>query len=239
MITEFKQDLNLIIDKLKKKEIFSLSRYGDGEYNILRKYEHNAINEFHYSPKLDIFDESRLKLIQSLQYKKENYIVGIIPACCYRSGYQGFKWMKEFSGQSENNLTWASIFWHANAMKSLKEMIPLFANYNVVAILNEKSKIDKLPFKIKKVFYVGYNAFINNWNLIEVVKNYIKLNKIEKHLFLFGVGPFSNILIYELNKEFYNNTYLDIGSMFDYMFFSFKSNRPVPGQFDRHSCLWY
>ena len=44
------------------------------------------------------------------------------------------------------------------------------------------------------------------------VNNYFKENNIENHLFLFSASTFSNLAIYELFKEFPNNSYVDIGT---------------------------
>ena len=41
---------------------------------------------------------------------------------------------------------------------------------------------------------------------------YIKANDIKDHTFLFSAASLSNLLIYDLYKEFDNNQYIDIGS---------------------------
>jgi hypothetical protein len=53
---------------------------------------------------------------------------------------------------------------------------------------------------------------INDYGKIEDIKNWIRENNIENHLFLFSASTFSNFAIYELFKEFPNNSYVDIGT---------------------------
>ena len=44
------------------------------------------------------------------------------------------------------------------------------------------------------------------------LKQYISSNNIENHLFLFAAASLSNLLCYELYKDFGKNQYMDIGS---------------------------
>ena len=49
-------------------------------------------------------------------------------------------------------------------------------------------------------------------DLVEECKVWIQGNGIKDHIFLFSASSLSNILCYELYKDFDNNQYLDIGS---------------------------
>ena len=64
---------------------------------------------------------------------------------------------------------------------------------------------------MEKFHPVGFSAWVNNYDLIEEIKNSNESDK----LFLFACGPFGNILthkLFEFNKE---NIYLDCGSALD------------------------
>ena len=78
-------------------------------------------------------------------------------------------------------------------------------------ICHEDANLEKLEF-VTKDFRVGYNAMINDYHRIQDIKNWIKENNVTNKLFLFSASTFSNLAIYELYKDFPNNTYLDIGT---------------------------
>jgi hypothetical protein len=73
-----------------------------------------------------------------------------------------------------------------------------------------------MPFKIKKDFRIGYNAMINDYYLVPLLKEYVLQNDIKDHLFLFSASTLSNFLIHELFKRRDNNIYIDIGTTLNY-----------------------
>ena len=91
-------------------------------------------------------------------------------------------------------------------------MVPLFVERDIIYVVNKLAHIQQLPFKIKKTFQIGSNCMINDYNVVEDVKEYIAKNKIRDHIVLCSAASLSNFVIYENFKEAPNNTYLDIGS---------------------------
>ncbi len=214
---DFSKDLEYFCDLLKKKKHFAFSKYADGEFKILAGQHIDILSkangEFKYDPNdtTDIFP--RNQLIESFQFQHPNYYVGIGCKCCM--GDESFNWMKENSYQKESNLTWANIFVNSNYPYYVKSIIPLYSNYEVILVCNHKAKLNNLPFNVIKDFRVGTNAYKNDFSLIEELMLWVKENQIKNKLFLFCAGPFGNILVYKLFKNFPNNTYLDIGSTLD------------------------
>ncbi len=208
----YREDLNQIIEKLKKKESFAFSKYADGELYILSNRPINN-GEFWFNPTTD--SSQRQQLINSLRYKNDNYYVGIACPCCI-GGRPAHQWYKDQSDQKQENLTWANIFVNGNYHYYLENMVPLYSNYDIVLVSNTDSNLEKLPFKVKKHFKIGKNAWIEDNSLIEEMKDYIKNEKIEKNLFLFCAGPFGNILVQQLFDYNKNNTYIDISSTLNY-----------------------
>ena len=204
----FRGDLELIIDKVENKENFAFSKYADGELHIMANKSINN-GEFWFNPEED--NSYRKQMIDSFQYKDDNYFVGICCPCCGSWGAM-HEWMKENSKQDLSNLTFANVFVNSNHEFYLDNMVPLYPMYDVVLVSNSDSNLDKLPFNVKKHFKIGKNAWISNTDLILKIKNFMDSEKIRDHLFLFCAGPFGNILTHQLfdyNKE---NTYIDIGS---------------------------
>ena len=204
----FRDDLKHIIEKLKNKTPFSFSKYADGELHILSNKPINN-GEFWFVPEEHSFN--REKMIRSFKFKHENYFVGISCPCCI-GGKPVHDWMKKQSRQSDNHLTWANIFVNGNYNYYLKNMVPFYSQYEVVLISNSDSNLEKLPFKVKKHFKIGKNAWVKDYNLIDEIKTFIDNDNIKNHLFLMCAGPFGNILTHQLFEHNDNNTYIDIGS---------------------------
>lgn len=216
---DFKNDLDKFEVMLVNHEPFAISRNNDGEMKILFNEFINLINkengEFIYNPNDDSHKIFRDKLIESAQYRAENYYVGIACKCCV--GDENHKRLKELTNQDEKHLTWGNIFVNSNYKLFIEKIYPLFKEYDVVMVINNKAITYDLNFndKIVKIFNIGTNAWMSDYNLIEVMKEYIIKNEIRNHLFLFAAGPFTNILIYECFKISEKNMYIDIGSTLD------------------------
>tara|TARA_R110002020_G_scaffold14313_6_gene50862 strand:- start:36041 stop:36784 length:744 start_codon:yes stop_codon:yes gene_type:complete len=205
---DYREDLNSIIEKLKNRENFAFSKYADGELHILANKPVNN-GEFWFIPEEN--SKQRQQLIDSLRFKNNNYAVGISCPCCI-GGTTVHNWYKKQSGQELSHLTWANLFVNGNHTYYLKTMVPLFSEYEVVLVSNSSSNLDRLPFKVKKHFMIGKNAWVDDHNMVDELKDYINNENIENHLFLFCAGPFGNLLAHQLFDFDEKNTYLDIGS---------------------------
>jgi hypothetical protein len=218
-VKNFKIDFEKFQEMIKNHQPFAISRNNDGEMIILFDefidLRQKLNGEFIYDPKQEQHKFFRLKLQESAQHKADNYYVGIACRCCV--GDEKHKKLKNLTGQDEEHLTWGNIFVNSNYPLYVERILPQYNNYNVVMVINNKAIVDHLPFtnKIVKIFRVGTNAWMTNYDLVDEMKKYIEENKIEGYMFLFGAGPFSNILIHECFKSSPNNTYLDIGSTLD------------------------
>ena len=204
----YREDLQILINKLESGESFSFSKYADGELHILANKSINN-GEFWFNPENNSI--CRQKMIDSIKFKHENYYVGISCPCCI-GGYAVHNWFKKQSGQFLENLTWANLFVNGNHSYYIKNMVPLYSRYNVVLVSNSDSNLEQLPFEVVKHFQIGKNAWVEDYKLIEEIKNYINENEICNLLFLFCAGPFGNILSHQLFDHNKKNTYIDIGS---------------------------
>lgn len=248
MSKDFRQEFYKFRDKLANKEPFALSRANDGEAMILFNESLNLLNkcngEFCYESNNPDHVIYRQKLLDSVQYRGDNYYVGIGCRCKTCMGDERHEILKSIVNQDETMLTYGNLMVNSNYPYFIKEYLPLFSQYNVIMIINEKARLDKLPFynEIIKDFRVGTNSWMTNTDLETVIPNYIKENNINNSLFIFCAGPFSNILITECYKVNPNNTYLDCGSTLDpYLFDDWKgrtrgylNNGPTLQQY----CVW-
>lgn len=210
MITDsFFGDLKFFSELLKQKVPFALSRFGDGEMMVMEKKPLNLLSkkEFNFQGE----EHLREDLIKSFQHNQQNYFVGIACSCCV--GYEKFNWMKDSTHLPDKHLTWANIFVNSNFSFFKKNIIPLFNEYNIT--LTSPGNPKNLPLNIKNFHPIGPNAWINNINVYENIRQQIIKNNSHNELFLFCAGPYANILCSKLFSEFPHNTFIDIGSVFN------------------------
>lgn len=225
MQKNFREHFAKFTEMIRNDEHFAFARYSDGELFILQnkelKLDSNVIqvgdskspgvyleqDHKHFDPK--VHAEFRDKLIEAFQYKQKNYFKGI----CVSGdvGRADFEWQLNLHGGDDDSLTWANLWVNGNYPLFITHTLPIFYNKNCVFIGHTDANISKFPFFVKD-FRVGYNAMINDYHKIENIKKWIKENNIENHLFLFSASTFTNLAIYELYKEFPNNSYVDIGT---------------------------
>jgi hypothetical protein len=145
------------------------------------------------------------------------------------------------SKQDQSQLTWANIFVNAN--------YPIFLNSTVVAlqgktiniICHEKADIVGLPFDINQRFNIGSNAWSANYDeKLDQLTKYIENNKIENQIFIFCAGVLSNMLVFKLSQHYPNNTYLDLGSVFDDIMNLGQTRKYLKGSKKRLKkvCVW-
>ena len=248
MTKDFREEFYKFRDKLANKEPFALSRANDGEAMILFNESLNLLNkcngEFCYDstdPKYEVY---RQKLLDSVQYKGDNYFVGIGCRCQTCLGDERHERLKSIVNQDEIMLTYGNLMVNSNYPYFVKEYLPLFSQYNIIVVVNEKAKLDRLSFnnRIIKDFRVTTNSWVSDTDLETTIPNYIRDNNINNSLFIFCAGPFSNILIMKSYKANPNNIYLDCGSTLDpYLFDNqngrtrgYLNNGPTLSQY----CIW-
>lgn len=221
----FSKEFDKFLQKIKNKEPFAFVRFSDGELFMLQNKEVKlAENHFvtgqiqgsgkytkeeqkHFIPEQHSF--YRQKLIESLQYKKPNYFKGI----CARGDVspEDFMFQIDLHGGEDDSLTFANLFINANYSKYIKEIVPLFTNYeNIALVVNEAANVDKLPFKVSKVFKIGSNCIINDFHLVDEVSEFLKDK--DGWLLLCSASSLSNYIIHKAYEKNSNNTMLDIGS---------------------------
>lgn len=91
MITDsFNNDFNFLLERLKKKESFVVTRFGDGEYKILKNEPITNCDGWTFDPAHH--STSHEELMKSFQYEHEDYYIGIPCPCC--QGSELIDWCK-------------------------------------------------------------------------------------------------------------------------------------------------
>lgn len=228
-LSKYREDKITIIKFLKNEINFAFSRFSDGELYMLKNkplsisedlcivdnkvfgkanYTKEEIKEF-IPEKHNFYHQ---QLVKAISHEQHNYFKGISCSCC--NGEENVKFMKDFI-KNKDFISFSNLFFNANYESFLNFFIKFLKKKKVIFVMSKYADTKKLPFNCKKIFYVGENCMINNYSLIEKMLKYVKNSKINNHIFLFSAGTLSNFLIYNLYKNYPNNTYIDIGSFFN------------------------
>ena len=225
---DFTGAFDTLLDKIKNRENFAFTRFSDSELFILQN-KTVILAEDHYvtgqikGPNVYTKEEQKEflpekhaffkdKLWECYLHTQDNYFKGICTGTDPHVGNENFKWMVAEHGGDHDNLTFSNLLINANYRRFVEEMVPLFVDRDIIYVANENATISKLPFDVKKHFTVGSNCMINDYDLAQTIKDYIKDNDISDHIILCSAASLSNVVTYECFKENKNNTFLDIGS---------------------------
>ena len=227
---KFKKDFRILLEKLNNRENFAFTRFSDGELYILqnkkifiekdrcylRGQEHKAVYGEEELKSFIPEKDQRLRehLLECFLHKQNNYYKGI---CTKQDvGQSDWAWQFDEGGlpKDEEYLTFANLLINGNYINFMTQMLPAMKKqgYDVVYVCNKAANLDKFPLNLKKDFRIGNNCHTNDIHLIDEMKEWVAKNSIKNHLFLFSAASLSNLLIYELYKEFPDNIYMDIGS---------------------------
>jgi hypothetical protein len=235
MVKLFSSEFDKLLNLVSNNEGFCFSRFSDGEVTILRNKtvvlgdgyfiqgdihgdKKNIVNPNSYNQeeRKEFYPEKHLffhkKLTEAFKFKKKNYFKGIPPQNAL-DGDGSWKFCIDLYGPNDHeHLSFSNVMINDNYKRFIYEMVPIFSTKKIVLVSNENSILTDLPFKVFKHYKIGSNCMINNYYLIDEIKQWIEENRIENTLFLFSASSLSNLLGYELYKNYNKNQYLDIGS---------------------------
>ena len=205
----FDKDIRVFRKKLKDKEVFTFSKFADGEWAAMQSVRLNN-NEFRFVNSQEHLIARDL-LVKAFRFQHPNYYVGVSCPCCQGNNFEK---MLEYSEQPIEKLTWANLWVNSNYKYYKRYVVPLFKQYKTVLVANKDSNIENLPKGFKPEIFcpIEKDAWVVSRDKIDDMKKAIDDNNMEGWLFLFCAGPFGNILAHQLTDYCDKNTYLDIGS---------------------------
>jgi hypothetical protein len=195
-------EIEILFEKFQKGSPFCFSKFSDGEWAAM---QNEILNNTEFENTTNTPLKYREELRDAIRYKDENYYIGVCCECC--NGDRAQK-MKDFCGQDEDHMTFANVFVNGNYPRYKETFLKSYESYDVHLVANRNSKFENLPFKPEKIYPIGFSAWVNDYHLIEEIKQQNLSNK----LFLFCAGPFGNLLAHQLHEHNKNNIYLDAGS---------------------------
>lgn len=262
---DFEADLFIIRDLLDRGEPFAFSRFSDGEVFMLQGMEIQLAQDFsivgphfnagthyaqddwkHYQPSEHEF--FRQKLEDSLRFRKDNYYKGLSCRCCIggggEEGQRFFDYQLSIVGEGdEHNLTWANLLINSNYLLYLDNIVPILQRKRVVMVVNELADTRPLGMDIRMHFRIGPNCIVNNYGVIDEIKEYISREKIDDHVFLVAASSLTNMINHQAFSEFDGNTFIDIGSSLNPFMPGINSRRGYMDQVfggarETRKCIW-
>lgn len=257
----FEKDFLDILNIFRQSENFAFLRFSDGEVFMMQKKEillgeNSAIvgdkhlpgqytpeDRKHYKP--DEHEFFRQKLEDSLIFGSDNYFKGLSCRCCC-VGQDGFDWqLNKIGPGDEHNLTWANLMINSNYINYINSFVSLFKTKKIFSVFNQLADIKNwgLDFQPEKNFPIGSNCIVNDYNLVDEIKSYIRDNNIKNSVFLISASSLSNMIIHKCYEAYPNNTYIDIGSSLNPFIPGINSRRSYMNQLitgikDSRVCVW-
>lgn len=108
-------------------------------------------------------------------------------------------------------------------------------------VCHEKANVAKLPFAVQHSVRIGGNAWVKDYHrALTELESYIQENAVTNSVFIFCAGVLSNMLVYRLTDKFPQNTYLDVGSVFDDVMELGQTRKYLKGSARRLNkvCIW-
>ena len=219
---QFAAELEKFTKMLINKEPFSFQRFADGESWILqgrkfalgpKKRHHMYLNPEDwksFSPRKN--RQQREHLYRALRYSAPNYYLGLLVGNSPEN-HKLTAWTLEQSQQDISRVTFANLFVNSNYPSFVNNFVSEFKKWKIVIVCNEKSILDTEIFPtVVKRFDVGSNCIINDYKLVDELREYVVRNEIKDHLFLFACSTLGNFCIRDLAEIAPENTYIDCGS---------------------------
>jgi hypothetical protein len=237
----FKEDLLETLRLITEGNSLALSRFADGEANILKNNTIGNKDGWLYEKDKNLVFRADLR--KSLLCTDPGFIYGISCTCCDKENH---RFLLDNIKTHKENLTFSNIWVNANfnlfQERFFKTLIS--TKKDIVICTNSKAKLKNLEevIPIKDFMPIPGNC-ITYW---EENRDYIrglldlKGSMFKNRIYLFAAGPLSEILIYELwliNRE---NILLDIGSTLDMILFRRKSRiyHQKGSPFAERVCNW-
>jgi len=210
-VRTMKDDLNMILDKIKSKTSFGLIRPSDGEYKILQNETLTNCDNWTFKSGGIL----QTHLLHTVKIVDPNLYIGIPCNTCNKAWNCTDKIYDDYINKFNVPLgqrTYANIFGNSN-WKTFIEFIKSYEE-KIYLITSGKSTSDKFEtFIIDK-------CLVNDWDIkweseTKRLLEFIKEKELKNQLVLFSAGPISKVWIPICMKMNPNNMYVDVGGAID------------------------
>ena len=190
-----KEFLYEICEKLRDQVPFTFSRFGDGEWLAISQAQPDGTNCDGNKYYKDLG-----KRLEEIISKKQDYYIG-------HQNVDAYTLKKDYPQDWVNS----DIFHELSEMQGLDYLFDLLNDIHVVYIGNKS--LSSLPF-VDEFIEIPYNNVWDNYNdVLNEIKN--KMNDGIHKTFLLSTGMACEVFVHDLWNFNKDNTYMDVGSVFD------------------------
>lgn len=237
----FSSDFEEAMRLIACQDSFALSRFADGEACVLQnKTVGNSDGWLFKQNKNLIF---RRDLRHSLLCNDPHYYYGLSCSCCDRPNHE---YLTNLVRAPLTNLTFSNIWVNANYSKFNDTFFETLnkTGKEIIFCSGSKARLGELQQRIPICDFISIPGNCVQW--WEKNRDFargifdLKASQYSNAIFLFSLGPLSEILIYLMWQANPNNIYLDIGSTLDpYVFKRSSRSYHKPGdEFLSRICVW-
>lgn len=205
------EHLEFFLEKISKKEPFSVIRPNDGEYMIIKDEHFTNIDNWTFNG--GFLREDLLKNIH-LAASLDNSYIGIPCSACWTK--EKTDWCIQTYNLNSKNLTYGNLVCN----KNWKIFINYLCSNKIPINYIGPGTINSTELNIINMYNIDL-YLVNKWNyerdtFIDKLETWIKsINLEDNSIFCFAAGPISKIAIPILFQKYPQYTFIDVGSAFD------------------------
>lgn len=246
MRRDFRGDLEVFFKMLESGRNFALTRYGDGELALIegrpigRDTQAYTVDGWEFEGGVDNPFSRRLR--QTLSHTEEDFFYLIPCQCCNNGAKQAYLELLRCPPQ---NISFANLFINANYRHFIPRLISYLGESRrpCVVLANAKTKRERLRDCVDVAeYYLLEGDVVEGYNESPEVLEADVRDLAQRHqdtVFIFALGPLSEILIDTAYRTNPRNVYLDLGSSVDELLYG-ETTRPYQfdSEFSRRECVF-
>jgi len=168
----------------------------------------------------------RAKFLAALTYSAPGYYIGLACRSDHAEQYAHFfNELKKLTRLPEEQLTFARVFHSYNYRQFNEDFLPAVFKRKLFLVCNERADSSTIPNVIRRWNVSAVNASLHSLGVIDEIKSYIQSEHLCGGVFLLSTGPSAAIFAHELWSANRENTYVDIGSTLDPVYFRSSPKR--------------
>jgi len=237
----FKEDLNKMLHLIAEAESLAFARFADGEASVLKNL--TVGNKDGWLFKKDRNLSFRRDLRNSLLCTDPNYYYGISCSCCDPPNH---KFLLDLVNAPLSQLTFSNLWVNANYPIFNQHFIPAIvkSSKKIILCTGAKAKVKDFSKSVPIADFIPIhgNCVLEWESRRDFLRGLMDLKATENRgaIFLFAIGPLSEVFIHQMWQANPRNVYIDIGSTLDPLLFRRNSRDYHKGdaQYSARVCEW-
>lgn len=241
MTQDFRGDLDHMLGMIVHSTSLAFARYADGEAGVLRNRTIGNKDGWLYTQDLNLAFRRDLRL--SLECADPGYFYGLSCRCCDAPTQQFLlAQLKAPLTQVTYSNLWVNANYPTFQQRFLKEVVA--SGRKIVLCTGSKARVSDFSRDVPVADFIPIKGnCVKTWERHRDHLRGLMDLKATQHrgaIFLFAIGPLSEVLIHQMWQANRNNVYVDIGSTLDPMLFRRNSRDYHKGDrvYSQRVCEW-